>query len=244
MPAYNEETFIASAVAAFHNIEEVDEIIVVDNNSSDRTAALARQAGATVVTEAKQGYGNASRRALTSAKGDWVFIVEPDGTFRAGDIYKFLPYGAECDAVIGTRTAKSCIWDGANMGWCLRFGNVVVAKLLEYLHNGPCFTDVGCTFKMVHRHVIEQISPYFTVGGSHFSPELMIVLVRTGMRCVEIPVNYCQRRGESKITGDFWKAFRLGMRMIRMIIAYRFKRFPQLKSYVNPEILAEFTDYA
>ena len=117
MPAYNEEGFIFQAVRAFLSIPEVDEVIVVDNNSKDETKKLATQAGAHVITEPKQGYGHASKTALMSATGDLVFIVEPDGTFRARDIYKFLSYADEFDAVIGTRTSKSCIWRGANMGF-------------------------------------------------------------------------------------------------------------------------------
>ena len=133
MPAYNEESFILRAVQDFKAIPEVDEVIVVDNNSTDRTVKLAAQGGAVVLRETQQGYGYASRTALLAATGDLVFIVEPDGTFRAQDLYKFLPYAGEFDAVLGTRTSKSCIWAGANMGWFLRYGNVAVAKLLEYL---------------------------------------------------------------------------------------------------------------
>lgn len=243
MPAYNEEAFIAKAVEGFKSLPEVDEVIVVDNNSKDRTAELAQQQGAVVVKEMRQGYGYASQRALLSAKSDLVFIVEPDGTFSAHDIYKFLAYADEFDAVIGTRTSRSCIWTGANMSLFLRYGNVAVAKLLEYLHNGPCFTDVGCTFKMVRRSVLQQVEPFLTVGASHFSPQLMMVLVRTGMRCVEIPVHYRTRLGESKITGSFRKAFRLGMRMIGMIIVYRFKQFPRLKSGVSEQALKRIGEH-
>jgi glycosyltransferase involved in cell wall biosynthesis len=239
MPAYNEEENVLDAVCAFRSIPEVDELIVVDNNSKDETKKLAIQAGAHVVTETKQGYGHASKTALMSANGDLVFIAEPDGTFRARDIYKFLTYADEFDAVMGTRTSKSCIWRGANMGLFLRYGNVAVAKLLEYLHNGPCFTDVGCTFKMVRRAALKQIGPYLTVGGSHFSPQLMVVLVRTGMRCVEIPVHYRGRVGTSKITGSFWNAWKLGWKMIIMIVCYRFCRLPQLQSSIPQDVLAE-----
>lgn len=243
MPAYNEEAFIATAVREFKGVPEVDEIVVVDNNSKDRTAELAKAAGARVVTETRQGYGHASKTALMSATGDLVLIVEPDGTFRARDVYKFLSYADEFDAVIGTRTAKSCIWTGANMGLFLRYGNVAVAKLLEYMHNGPCFTDVGCTFKMMHRSVLEQIEPYLTVGQSHFSPQLMTVLVRTGMRCIEIPVHYRSRLGESKITGSFWKAWKLGWKMIFMIMGYRLRSLPKMKSSVTHEVLVDIGEH-
>lgn len=243
MPAYNEEAFVASAVREFKEIPEVDEVIVVDNNSSDRTAQVAAGVGAIVVREASQGYGFACRRALLEATGDLVLLVEPDGTFVANDVGKFLQYAREFDAVLGTRTSKSAIWAGANMRWFLRYGNVAVAKLLEYLHNGPCLTDVGCTFKLLRRDAIQQARHLLTVGGSHFSPQLTLVLIRTGLRCIEIPVHYRARLGESKITGSFLRAWKLGWTMIFMIIAYRFKRFPRLPSSVAPAVLHEIGDH-
>jgi glycosyltransferase involved in cell wall biosynthesis len=243
MPAYNEEAFIATAIRDLRQISVIDEIIVVNNNSTDKTEELAIREGARVVREPKQGYGYASKRALLEGTGQLIFIVEPDGTFRAGDLLKYLPYSEEFDAVFGTRTSKSCIWQGANMGIFLRYGNAIVAKLLEYLHNGPCLTDVGCTLKMIKREVVHRIAPYLVSGASHFSPELMIVLIRTGMRCVEIPVHYRVRLGESKITGNFNKALRLGLRMITLIILYRFRRFPKLGTTIPPAILREIGEH-
>jgi hypothetical protein len=64
------------------------------------------------------------------------------------------------------------------------------------------------------------------VGGSSFSPQLMISAIRLGLRCVEIPVNYRARSGKSKITGSFRKAFSLGLRMIGLVLGHRLKRFP------------------
>jgi len=112
------------------------------------------------------------------------------------------------------------------MGPFLRYGNWAVGKMLEYLHNGPCLTDVGCTYKLFRREALQHLIPMFTVGHSHFSPELMILAIRSHLDCIEIPVHYGPRTGTSKITGNFWKAFRLGLRMMAMIIAYRFKYIP------------------
>lgn len=234
MPAYNEAEGIAEGVRGFLALPEVDEVIVADNNSSDDTARLALAAGASVVSERRQGYGFACRAAILSAAGDLIILVESDSTFRATDIYKFLAYAEDFDFVFGTRTSKSCIWAGSNMGPFLRYGNWAVAKLLEYLHNGPCLTDVGCTYKLLRKEALQQIQPLFQVGGSHFSPELMMIAIRSKLVCVEIPVHYQPRTGVSKITGSFWRAFRLGLRMIRMIILYRFKPIPRAVSTCRP----------
>jgi glycosyltransferase involved in cell wall biosynthesis len=233
MPAFNEAEGIESSILDFLALPEVDEVVVVDNNSRDNTADLARRAGARVVMETRQGYGYACRTALAAGEGDYIILVEPDQTFLATDIYKFLAYAEEFDIVLGTRTSKTCIWSGSNMGPFLRFGNLAVGKLLEYLHNGPCLTDVGCTYKLLRRESLWKIMDQFTVGGNHFSPELMIIGIRSGLVCVEIPVHYRRRVGTSKITGQFWKAFRLGLRMIAMIVCRRFKSYPQVTSVVG-----------
>lgn len=223
-PAYNEAENIASAVREFLDTGVVDEVIVVDNNSKDGTGKLAKKAGARVVLETRQGYGWANRRGLAEAKGDLIITAEPDGTFVARDIFKLLTYSDDFEVVFGTRTSKELIWEGAKMNWFLRIGNVFVAKLLEYIHNGPCLTDVGCTLKLIRRPALRKIQPRFRVGTSHFSPEFMIICIRNHLRCVEIPVNYKGRIGNSKITSTNWKAFKLGLRMIWLIISYRFKR--------------------
>jgi len=171
MPAYNEEEYIAKAVKEFSSIPEVDEVIVVNNNSTDRTKELAVKAGAIVVDEEKQGYGYACQRALKEANGDLIILVEPDGTFSAHDIEKFLAYSNDFDFVIGSRTSKEMIHEGANMGKFLKWGNWALAKMIEVLFNGPSLTDVGCTYRSIKRDALEKIKDKFTVGGSHFSPE-------------------------------------------------------------------------
>lgn len=226
MPAFNEAEGISSVVASFLSIPEIDQVIVANNNSRDNTAEVASRAGATVVWEPRPGYGYACQAALRSANSNFVILVESDSTFRAGDVLKFLAYAEEFDVVFGTRTSKSCIWEGSNMGPFLRYGNWAVAKLLEYLHNGPCLTDVGCTYKLFRREALQRLIPMFSVGRSHFSPELMILAIRSKLNCVEIPIHYQPRLGTSKITGSFWKAFRLGLRMIAMIVHYRFRQIP------------------
>jgi len=224
LPAYNEGKNIKKAINEFFATKLVDEIIVVNNNSTDNTVAEAKKTKARIVTETRQGYGWANRRGMYEAKGDFIVTCEPDGTFLAKDIIRLLTYTDDFDAVFGTRTAKEHIWEGANMGWFLRLGNVFVAKLLEYVHNGPCLTDVGCTFKLIKKTALKKIQRKFTVGGSHFSPEFMILCLKNNIETVEIPVNYKGRIGSSKITGTFWKAFKLGLVMIVLVFSYKFKK--------------------
>ena len=220
-PAYNEEAGIASAVQGFGSLDAVDEVVVVDNNSRDATAARAAAAGARVVREPRQGYGHALRRGLAEADGEYVVLAEPDGTFMGKDVLKLLAYADDFDLVLGTRTTRELIWHGANMGWQLRWGNWVVAKLLQVLFDGPSLSDCGCTLRLIRRSAAERLLPRFTVGGSHFLPEMVCLALLHGQRLVEVPVNYRDRVGESKITGSIATTLRVGARMIALILRYR-----------------------
>jgi glycosyltransferase involved in cell wall biosynthesis len=220
-PAYNEEDGIAAAVADFGALEAVDEVIVVDNNSRDQTALRAAAAGARVVHEPRQGYGHALRRGLAEAQGEYVVLAEPDGTFMAKDVLKLLAYADDFDLVLGTRTTRELIWHGANMGWQLRWGNWLVAKVLQVLFGGPSLSDCGCTLRLIRRSAVERLLPRFTVGGSHFLPEMVCLALLGRLRLIEVPVNYRRRVGTSKITGSRTTAVRVGLRMCGLILRYR-----------------------
>ena len=94
-------------------------------------------------------------------------LAEPDGTFLPEDIHKLLVFSDECDAVFGTRTTRELIWHGANMEWFLRWGNWAVAKLVEVLFNTSHLSDVGCTYRLLHRELADPIAERMKVGGSH-----------------------------------------------------------------------------
>jgi len=223
-PAYNEEPNVRIAVQDFLVPGVVDEVVVVDNNSKDRTAEEAAAAGARVVTESRQGYGHALRRGLREATGDIVITAEPDGTFIGRDVLKLLAYSDDFDMVCGTRTTRELIWEQANMGWFLRIGNWSVAKMLQVLFDGPSLSDCGCTLRLSHRRTVELIHPDLTVGGSHFLPEMVILALRKQLKVIEVPVNYRGRVGESKITGSLKGTLRTGFRMIGLLIRYRLGR--------------------
>lgn len=222
-PAYNEEENIDKAIMDFFSTGVVDEIVVVDNNSTDTTAEKVLRTKATLVREKKQGYGYALQKGLKEAKGDLIILAEPDNTFMGKDIFKLLSYADDFEMVLGTRTAKELIWREANMNLFLRLGNVIVAKLLEWLYSGPCLTDCGCTLRLIHRHALNRIEDRLTVGKSHFLPEMVILGLKKGISMIEIPVNYKGRIGESKITGAFRGSVITGLNMVGLILKYKFK---------------------
>jgi hypothetical protein len=112
------------------------------------------------------------------------------------------------------------------MPFPVRFGNWFVAKIVEVLHNGSTFSDVGCTYKLISRTALEKIRDLFATsdGSGTFSPEFMIWTVRRGFKPIEVPVSYRERVGQSMYTGNMWRAARLGFIMIWLIIKMRFKK--------------------
>jgi glycosyltransferase involved in cell wall biosynthesis len=206
-PAYNEETHIRRAIEEFFLPGIVDEVIVVDNNSRDRTAQEAADTPARLVAE--------------EASGDLIILAEPDATFIGRDVVKLLAYSEDFDMVCGTRTTRELIWAQANMGWFLRIGNLAVAKLIQVLYDGPSLTDCGCTLRLIHRAALMRILDDLTVGGSHFLPEMVILALKRGLRIIEVPVNYRRRVGGSKITGTLRGTLRTGFHMITLILKCR-----------------------
>ena len=222
IPAYNEAASIAHVVRDFR--QYAHEVVVMDNCSADGTGELARAAGAVVHSRKLRGYGDAIRQGMDAASGDILVIVEADGTFRAKDLGKILEYLKDADMVIGTRTTRQMIEQGANMDGLLRWGNVVVGKLIEALwwNMEPRFTDVGCTYRAIWRDAYRKIKPYLTRDDAAFSPEMMIEIVRSEGRVIEIPVSYYRRRGgESKHSSSRWHSVRTGLRMLKLILRKR-----------------------
>jgi glycosyltransferase involved in cell wall biosynthesis len=228
-PTYNERDSIRAAILDFAATGVVDEILVINNNAASGTseevaAAIASTPNGTVVREVHEhrlGYGFAIQRGLREATGDFIVVSEPDGTFLGRDTFKLLAYVDDFDVVYGSRTARTFIWRGANMGALLRWGNWGVAKLMEFLFNSTNLTDVGCTLRLMRREALVQLAPEFTIGGSAFGPEMMLLSLLHGLRVIQVPVNYLPRVGVSSVTGDTRKAIWLGLWMIGLVLRYR-----------------------
>ena len=223
LPTYNEKSSIRSFIEELEEQAVIDEIVVINNNAAEGTSEEVAPTSAREIHESTQGYGAAIQRGFKEATGDLIMVFEPDGTFKAADVYKLLAYSDDFDVVYGSRTVKELIWQGANMGLFLKWGNYAVAKLMEFLFNTINLTDVGCTVRCIKRKNLKEISPYFTVDGSFFGPEMMVISIAQKQKIVQIPVNYTKRTGSSSVTGNKWVAFLLGFKMIWLIVRYRFR---------------------
>lgn len=221
-PTYNERDSIRTAISDFFGAGVVDDVIVVNNNAAPGTSEQVAGTRAQEIFEPWQGYGHALLRGIDHCSADLVILAEPDGTFSGHDVLKLLAYSDDVPVVFGTRTTREFIWQGANMGRFLKWGNWAVAKMTEVLFNTTILTDMGCTLRLFRREALDLIRPRLSIGGSHFGSQLLMEVIAHGIPFVEIPVNYRRRVGRSSVTGDLWKAWVLGMRMIALVLAYRF----------------------
>jgi glycosyltransferase involved in cell wall biosynthesis len=221
LPTYNEKDSIRECIEQFFATGYIDEVLVINNNAAAGTSEEVAKTAAREIVEPRRGYGSAIQRGLKEAKGDLLVVCEPDGTFHPEDVVKFLAYSEDCDAVYGTRTVRTMIWEGANMGLFLKWGNWAVAKLAEALFNTEHLSDVGCTFRLIRREAVLPLLPRFQITASAFGLEMMMWSILARHRLVQIPVSYRSRVGKSAVTGSFWKAFALGCRMILLILSFR-----------------------
>jgi hypothetical protein len=113
------------------------------------------------------------------------------------------------------------IWDGANMGWFLQWGNWAVAKTIEVLFNTSYLSDVGCTFRVISNSLVPGLLRDARVDGSAFGLEMLMLAVVNRDTIVQVPVNYHPRIGISAVTGDTRTAIRLGLEMLRIVLAMR-----------------------
>jgi len=230
VPAYNEAATIGFVVKDFRGSPLVDEVLVVDNRSQDETGAIAAGLGARVVREEAPGYGNACRRGLDDATGDVLVLTEADGSFRASDLGKLLAYIESCPFVLGTRTTRQMVEQGANMGFVVRWANVAMAKILEllwYFPHEPRLTDVGCTYRAIRRQAWLAVRGGCQHPGPAFSPEMICEAYRQSLRVVEIPVHYYNRLGgQSKHSDSFVKLAKTALKMFCTIVRKRFAGAP------------------
>ena len=105
---YREKDSIRMVIENFFNTGFVDEVIVVNNNAEPGTVEEIQKTKARMVYEKRQGYGHAFQRGMEEAKGDYIFLCEPDGTYTGKDLERFLVYAQDgFEAVLGSRTGQS-----------------------------------------------------------------------------------------------------------------------------------------
>ena len=211
IPCLDEEAAVGAVVdQAWHGIERSGrsgEVLVVDNGSTDRSASIASQHGATVVFEPRRGYGSAYLTGIAHARGDFVVMADADGTYPVAELARFVSaLESGSDLVLGSRF-KGQIHEGA-MPWSNRWiGNPILTGLLNRLF-GIRVSDAHCGMRALRRSALPVLDLHST--GMEFASEMVFKAFRRGLRVSEIPIDYFPRTGESKLSrvGDAWRHVR------------------------------------
>ena len=222
IPAHNEAGAIAYVLAEIP-VGLVREVIVVDNNSTDDTSAIARAHGATVLRETRPGYGYACLAGMAHAYGrpqseqpDIVVFLDGDHSDFPEQMPELLAplLRGEADMVIGSR-ALGVREKGALLPQ-QRFGNWLASRLLR-LRYGGTVTDLG-PFRAILAPALLALHMEDKTYG--WTVEMQVKAARQGLRTVEVPVRYRKRIGTSKVSGTVRGTIGAGYKILWTIFKY------------------------
>lgn len=227
---YREKDSVRRVILDFFASGFVDEIVVVNNNAEPGTEEEVKKTKARMVYEPRQGYGYTFQTGIREARGDYVILCEPDGTFIGSDVERFLVYAKDSfDIVLGSRTGQSTPLSGADMGVWRKFANVLEAKTIEVLFNTNALTDVGCSYKLFTKRAIRKLKPLWRTRNSLFATELVLLTVSQNLRFIEIPITFKKRIGTSTFTDKWYRLAKWAIHIQLFILWFWFdwlvKRF-------------------
>ncbi|NKB75502.1 MAG: glycosyltransferase [Gammaproteobacteria bacterium] len=222
IPCLNEEATVTTVVRDFKTQLPEASIYVFDNGSEDRTAALAEEAGATVVTVSRRGKGNVVRAMFRKIDADIYVMMDGDATYLATDIHKLLEpiVNNQADMVVGDRISSSA-YDKQNTRPFHSSGNKLVRSLINVLFGAQC-SDILSGYRVFTRCFVENFP---TISeGFEIETELTLHALDRKVEFVQIPIEYNERPtgSESKLN-----TFSDGFRIIKTI-AMVFKNYRPL----------------
>ncbi len=202
IPCYNEEEGVAAVLDELY--DWIDEVIVVDNNSSDRTAEVAESKGAKVVFEARPGYGRAYKSGLSQATGDIIVTLDGDGTYPVVAIPYLIDILKQEDYDFISARRVPADWQDEFDHFLRHWGNKVFSAAVFWLYF-YIMHDTQSGMWCFKREVLGDVN--VTADGMPFSEELKLEVwsKRKKLNAIEIPVHfhYVKRKGESKLS--LWK---------------------------------------
>lgn len=221
IPAFNEENAVGKVVAEIPK-HLVDEVIVVNNNSTDKTSEAAKAEGATVLFEGTKGYGRACLKGMDYLKNertkptDIVVFLDADYSDYPEQMVEMVKpiQDNKADLVIGSRALGKR--EGGSMTIPQVFGNWLATSLM-HLFYGHKFTDLGPFRAIRYSSLLELDMQDQTYG---WTVEMQVKALKQKLRCQEMPVDYRNRIGFSKISGTVKGTILAGYKIITTIFKY------------------------
>lgn len=224
IPALNEEQSLPEVLALVPP-GAVDEIVVVDNGSTDHTATVARRAGAQVVIEPRKGYGAACWAGFNATGAEILVFMDADGSFLAPEIPQLTgPIASgKADLVLGSRILRAD--DAKAIPLHARLGNRLIAYAIS-VASGIHITDLG-PFRAVTRKTLENSRMLERTYG--WPCEMILKASRLRYRVLEVPVSYRPRTGgQSKVSGTLMGSIKAALAILRVTLR-GLLWFPQAK---------------
>jgi len=218
IPVLNEEGAIANVI---NDIPKslVQEIIVVDNGCTDRTAEIARKHGAKVISEPQRGYGSACLAGIAAVQtADIVVFLDgdySDDPTEMPSLVKPIQEGV-AEFVIGTRIPSE---KGALLPQA-QFGNKLATFLMRIFF-GIRYTDLG-PFRAIRYEQLQALDMQDKNFG--WTIEMQLKAAKMGLNVCEVPVSYRKRIGTSKISGTFLGSLKAGVKILTTLFRYRILR--------------------
>jgi len=216
MPCLNEEATVGICVAkgleTFLAAGLTGEVVVADNGSTDQSIAVAREAGARVVSCSVRGYGAALKCGIAAARGRFLFMGDADDTYDFRLLPRLVePLRAGADLVMGSRL-RGNLQPGA-MPWLHRWIGTPVMTFLVNLFYGTRISDVNCGMRGFTREAAARMN--LQCDGMEFASEMVIKSACARLRMVEVPVDYSPSRKDRKAK---LRTFRDGWRHLRFML--------------------------
>ncbi|HEV8340004.1 MAG TPA: glycosyltransferase family 2 protein [bacterium] len=217
LPAYNEaanlERTVTGLAPELARVSGGWEILVVDDGSTDGTAAVAQrltgeQWGVSLLRHPRNlGYGAALRTGFAAARHEWILLFDADGQFLPTEVERLVAAADSADLVAGIRAQRADPWH--------RRSYARIWRALMWVVLGVWIADLNCGFKLMRTDLIRRLD--LRAGGALISAELLAKAARAGARLVEVPVSHIPRAHGTQTGGSlrvllraYWELLRLG----------------------------------
>ncbi|HBL15469.1 MAG TPA: glycosyltransferase family 2 protein [Elusimicrobia bacterium] len=242
IPAFQEEAGIAGVLSGLRaalearrgDLVEEFELLVVDDGSSDGTAAAAERCGARVVRHpTNMGYGRTLLTGFQNARFDWLLMIDADGSYPPDQVLKVLEEGAGFDMVIGAR--QGAFFWGSPFRALLRRIYLFIAGFVA----GVRIPDANSGLRLVHKPVLTVTMPVLCYGYS-FSTTMTLSFLQGGRFVRFVPIAFRERQGKSKVSmlRDILRTLQI---MVQVVLYYNPLKFAAVLAMIPGALCAAFS---